>query len=139
MIVMVTKSKAEILIFNVSLTRSYRIPLSVGTFYKSEVICDIVEMDAYRMVLDGLWQFDVDIVYKDSKNTYKWKDEKVTVTPTMRAQKASKVEGKAFLTVTNSASEFTFDKPLYPDDDSESSCFKVEENDVELLKEKILN
>lgn len=63
---------------------------------------------------------------------------KITIVPTLRAQKTSKVEWKAFLAIIISTIEFFFDESFYPDENSGSSCFEVTRNDVEQLEERIL-
>jgi hypothetical protein len=42
-------------------TEVCKIPLSIGKFYKADVICDVIEMDASHVLLGRPWQFDVDV------------------------------------------------------------------------------
>jgi transposase len=51
-------------------TDTCRIPFSIGKSYRDEVICDVVEMDAYHVLLGRSWQYDLDATYKGRDNTY---------------------------------------------------------------------
>lgn len=60
-----------------------RIPYSIGKFYKDEVTCDVVEMDARHLLLGRPWQYDVNATYMGRENVYTfwWHDRKVVLLP----------------------------------------------------------
>lgn len=73
-------------------------------FYKDEVVCDVVEMDAYHVLLGRPWKHDVDATQKGQENTYKfwWHGKKIVLVPTSEREsspKNAKVEGRPFLPV----------------------------------------
>ncbi|XP_058208081.1 uncharacterized protein LOC131321083 [Rhododendron vialii] len=94
----------------VKVTQVCKLPLSIGKFYRANVICDVIEMDASHVLLGRPWQFDVDVVYKGRDNTYcfNWESRKVVMVPTNHkvSVKPSKVAGSSFLTVASSEVEF---------------------------------
>lgn len=47
-----------------------RLNFSIGKHYVDEVSCDVVEIDAYHMILGRPWQFDVDATYRGCDNVY---------------------------------------------------------------------
>lgn len=38
--------------------------------YKDTFLCDIVDMDAYHVLLEPPWEFDLDVVHKGKENAY---------------------------------------------------------------------
>lgn len=51
-------------------TEICRIQFSIGKNYVDEITCDVVEMDAYHMILGRPWQFDMDVTYRCRDNIY---------------------------------------------------------------------
>ena len=47
-----------------------KVPLSIGKYYKDEIVCDMVDMDASHILLGRLWHYDVDATYKGRDNTF---------------------------------------------------------------------
>ncbi|KAF7127595.1 hypothetical protein RHSIM_Rhsim11G0041000 [Rhododendron simsii] len=94
----------------VKVTQICKLPLSIGKFYRAEVTCDVIEMDASHVLLGRSWQFDVDVVYKGRDNTYcfNWESHKVVMVPANHKVSVmpSKVEGSSFLTIASSEVEF---------------------------------
>ena len=45
---------------NMRITKQCNLPLSLGKYYRSNVLCDVVDMDASHVLLGRPWQFDVD-------------------------------------------------------------------------------
>ena len=86
-----------------------RVSFSIGK-YSDEINCDIVNMDACHILFGRPWQFDVDAKHSGRKNTYQLEKEGVryTLLPIVEKNqtKASKVEGRNFLTITHRHSEF---------------------------------
>ena len=46
------------------ITKQCNLPLSLGKHYRSNVLCDVVDMDASHVLLGRPWQFDVDTTHK---------------------------------------------------------------------------
>jgi hypothetical protein len=46
---------------NMRFTKQCDLPLSLGKHYRSDVLCDVVHMDARHVLLGRPWQFDVDL------------------------------------------------------------------------------
>ena len=84
-------------------------PFSIGK-YSDEIYCDIVDMDTHHILFGRPWQFDVNAKHLGRKNTYQLEKEGVhyTFLPMVENNqtKASKVEGRNFLTITHKHSEF---------------------------------
>ncbi|KAK0604146.1 hypothetical protein LWI29_012536 [Acer saccharum] len=51
-----------------NVTEVCKVPISIGQYYREEVACDVVDMDAGHVLLGCPWQFDVDITYKRRDN-----------------------------------------------------------------------
>lgn len=88
-----------------------------GKIYKSDVVCNVVDMDAWHLLLGRPYQFDVNAIHKERENVYElwWKSKNVCLVTLTKKKKNSKVEGKNFL-----ASAFTRYIVLY----RPSSCDK---------------
>lgn len=75
--------------------------------YQDEVVCDVVEMEAFHLLLRRLWQYDVHAVHDGRANTYSfaWKGTKIKVIPS-RTEVAKTKEGKkTLLTINDSTLE----------------------------------
>ncbi|XP_028083283.1 uncharacterized protein LOC114284540 [Camellia sinensis] len=95
----------------VKITEVCKVPISIGKHYKSDVLCDVVDMDASHVLLGRPWQFDVDITFRGRDNTYafNWGSHKIAMSPLKQHKVPPKVEAKSFLTITNSKAEFVAD------------------------------
>ncbi|XP_038989925.1 uncharacterized protein LOC120113183 [Phoenix dactylifera] len=82
-----------------------RVPLSIGRYYKDEVVCDVVDMDACHVLLGRPWQHDTDVTFRGRDNTYlfRWQGRKILLVPMKEkpTPKTSQVEGKSFLAVSS--------------------------------------
>lgn len=58
-----------------------RIPFSIGKYYKDEVLCDVVDMDACHLLLGRPWQFDVAATHNGKENSYvfTWEGKKIAL------------------------------------------------------------
>lgn len=94
---------------NIQVTEHCKVPFSVGK-YKDEVYCDVVDMDACHLLFGRPWQFDKNAHHFGRENIYKLETNgvRMTLLPLNKTTepKASKVEGKFFLTLTHSEKEF---------------------------------
>lgn len=61
---------------DLKVTELCHVPLSIGKSYQDEVNCDVLEMDACRIILGRQWQFHQNVIHKGLENTYSfvWKD-----------------------------------------------------------------
>jgi len=50
--------------------RSFHVPISIGMFYQEPVACDVVDMDACHILLERLWQHDIDATHWGKRNIY---------------------------------------------------------------------
>ncbi|XP_038975304.1 uncharacterized protein LOC120106372 [Phoenix dactylifera] len=80
-----------------------RVPLSIRRYYKDEVVCDVVDMDACHVLLGRPWQHDTNVTFRGRDNTYlfRWQGRKILLLPMKEkpTPKTSQVEGKSFLAV----------------------------------------
>ena len=85
-------------------TEVCKLPFSIGKFYKTDVLCDVVNMDACHVLLGRPWQYDVDAMHRGRRNIYEfwWNEKKIVLVPTSETkevQRVPEVEGTNFLTV----------------------------------------
>ncbi|KAK0582232.1 hypothetical protein LWI29_023177 [Acer saccharum] len=66
-----------------SVTEVCKVPVSIAQYYRDEVTCDVVEMDAGHVLLGRPWQFDVDITYRGRDNVcvFNWNGRKIAMVP----------------------------------------------------------
>ena len=60
-----------------------KVPISIGKFYKDEVMCDVVDMEVTYVLLDSPWLWDRDVMHKGCDNVYKftWKLHRIIMFP----------------------------------------------------------
>lgn len=60
-----------------------KVPFSIGKFYKDDVLCDIVDMDACQLLFGRPWQFDLGTTHDGRKNVYQFFNDgkKITLLP----------------------------------------------------------
>ena len=82
---------------NMRITKQCNLPLSLGKYYRSNVLCDVVDMDASHVLLGRPWQFDVDSTHKGKENSYSfiWNKRKIIILPNQTDHSTSKEGGKA--------------------------------------------
>ncbi|KAJ4719092.1 RNA-directed DNA polymerase [Melia azedarach] len=85
-------------------TKVCKLSFSIGKFYKTDVLCDVVDMDACHVLLGRPWQYDVDAMHRGRRNIYEfWSNgKKIALVPTSETkevQRVPEVEGTNFLTV----------------------------------------
>lgn len=90
-----------------------RVPLSIDKSYASEVVCDVVDMDASHVLLGRPWQFDVKLVYDGRENScrFEWGGRRIIMLPRAEsASKASTTNGKdSVFVVAQTKDEFLGD------------------------------
>ena len=83
-----------------------KIPLSIGKYYKDEIVCDVLDMDACYILLGRSWHYDVDVTYKGQDNTFVfwWFDKKIVLMPQSQSSENNSVTKKDKSLFTNIAS-----------------------------------
>ena len=73
-----------------------KVPLSIGRYYKDEIICDVVDMDTCHILLGRSWHNDVDATYKGRDNTFVfwWFDKKIALMPQSQSSENNSVTKK---------------------------------------------
>uniref|UniRef100_A0ACD5WY96 Uncharacterized protein n=1 Tax=Avena sativa TaxID=4498 RepID=A0ACD5WY96_AVESA len=81
---------------NIRITKQCNLPFSLGKYYRSNVLHDVVDMDASHVLLGRPWQFDVDATHKGKENSYSftWNKRKIIILPNQPNGSASTKEGK---------------------------------------------
>lgn len=93
------------------ITKQCNLPLSLGKHYRSNVLCDVVDMDASHVFLGRPWKIDVDTTHKGKENSYSfiWNKRKIIILPNKTEGNTSKDEGKTMLTISHTSHEFMED------------------------------
>jgi hypothetical protein len=52
----------------VRVTLSCKVLISIGKYYREEVLCDVLDMDVCHILLGRPWKFDNDITYRGRDN-----------------------------------------------------------------------
>ncbi|WVZ80346.1 hypothetical protein U9M48_027830 [Paspalum notatum var. saurae] len=96
---------------NMRITKQCNLPLSLGKYYRSNVLCDVVDMDASHILLGRPWQFDVDATHKGRDNIYSfiWNKRKIIILPNQLNGSTPMVEEKNMLTISHTPSDFASD------------------------------
>jgi len=96
---------------NMKITKQYNLPLSLGKYYRSNVLCDVVDMDASHVLLGRPWQFDVDATHKGRDNSYSfiWNKRRIIILPKKLDGSTSKVEEKNMLAISQTSRDFVED------------------------------
>ena len=55
---------------SIKITDLCHVPISIDKFYQDTVACDVVDMDAYHVLLERPWQHDIDATHRGEENTY---------------------------------------------------------------------
>ena len=112
------------------ITKQCNLPLSLGKHYRSNVLCDVVDMDASHVLLGRPWQFDVDTTHKGKENSYSfiWNKRKIIILRNKTNGNIFKDEGRSMLTITNTSNEFM--EHLKEADLSDALIVKGEEQPV---------
>ncbi|KAG6383186.1 hypothetical protein SASPL_157069 [Salvia splendens] len=95
----------------IKITKQCWLPLSLGKHYRSNVLCDVIDMDACHVLLGRPWQYDVNITHKGRDNWYSfiWNKRKIIILPDKIPNITSKVEEKSMLTINQNSKEFAQD------------------------------
>ncbi|GJZ52625.1 putative nucleotidyltransferase, ribonuclease H [Tanacetum coccineum] len=88
-----------------------RVPLSIGKFYKDEVLCDVVDMNACHLLFGRPWQYDLEITHDGKDNIYRFvKDgKKITLLPLGFKQNSEPQKVEKLLTISRVGTEFVCD------------------------------
>ncbi|KAI4364698.1 hypothetical protein MLD38_020754 [Melastoma candidum] len=88
-----------------------RVPLSIGKYYKDEVMCDVVDMDACQLLFGRPWQFDLGTTHDGRRNVYQFSKDgrKITLLPWGFKHKTDPQRMANLLTITRSKSKLVAD------------------------------
>ena len=92
----------------IQVTDRCRVPLSIGKYYKDEVICDVADMNICQLLFGRPWQYDFDANHSGRRNIYQFvKDgHKVTLMPLSDRRSSISRCSENMLTVAHSGYEF---------------------------------
>ena len=87
----------------VRVTQVCKVPLSIGKYYKEDVLCDVLDMDACHILLRRPWQYDNNVTHKGRDNVmiFQWGDRKIAMAPVSRFDRIPEKQNKNFLVVTS--------------------------------------
>ncbi|KAL9683693.1 hypothetical protein QQ045_015521 [Rhodiola kirilowii] len=123
----------------VRVTRTCKVPISIGKHYREEVPCDVLDMDVCHVLLGRPWQYDLDVTYRGRDNVimFTWEKHKIALTPISSFNRQpSKQTNFLVLKVGDDVIQprkhgpFKVDEVLYLEENSGSSSFEVEETYV---------
>ncbi|KAI5343349.1 hypothetical protein L3X38_011225 [Prunus dulcis] len=84
-------------------------PLSIGKYYRDDVVCDVIDMDACNILLGRPWKFDVDATFKGRDNVilFSWNNHKIAMATIVPSKKSvePKTKSSSFLTLISSEQE----------------------------------
>ncbi|XP_077217939.1 uncharacterized protein LOC143852441 [Tasmannia lanceolata] len=90
---------------------------SIGKYYKDEVVCDVIDMEACHILLGWPWQYDVDSTHRGKDNVYVFvKDGRKIILAPMKGEnqpKTSQVEGRSLLAMGDFMRESTERGEIY--------------------------
>lgn len=89
------------------MTECCRVPFSIGRWYKDEVVCDVLEMDACHILLGRPWQYDVNATHHGKDNVYEflWQSKMIKFLP-MAASNVAETQSKIGQLFTVNGPEF---------------------------------
>ncbi|GKE94801.1 transposon ty3-I gag-pol polyprotein, partial [Tanacetum coccineum] len=87
------------------------VPLSIGKFYKDEVLCDVVDINVCHLLFGRPWQYDLEITHDGKDNIYRFvKDgKKITLLPLGFKQNSEPQKVEKLLTISRVGTEFVCD------------------------------
>ena len=75
----------------VTIDKRCLVKFTIGKFYKDEIWCDVILMDACHILLGRPWQYDRKVTHDGEKNTYTfWKDGSKVVLLPLKDEKKTK-------------------------------------------------
>ncbi|KAL9685407.1 hypothetical protein QQ045_022857 [Rhodiola kirilowii] len=101
----------------VRVTRTCKVPFSVGKYYREEVPCDVLDMDVCHVLLGRPWQYDNDVTYRgwDNVMMFTWGKHKIVLSFISSFDRQPSKQSN-FLVMTHSEQEFSADV-------EEAQCF----------------
>ena len=67
--------------FETHITKTCRVPFSIRKYYQDEILCDVVDMDAFHILLGRPWQYNVNALHKGKESSYifLWREKKIVL------------------------------------------------------------
>lgn len=92
----------------IKVTEICRVPLSIGKFYKDEVVCDVVDMNACHLLFGRPWQYDLETIHDGKNNICRFvKDgKKITLLPLGFKHNSESWKVENLMTVSSVGAEF---------------------------------
>nr|GEU52353.1 retrotransposon protein, putative, Ty3-gypsy subclass [Tanacetum cinerariifolium] len=89
-------------------TEICKVPLAIGKHYNELVTCDVVDMEAWHVLLERPWQHDVDTIHQGKSNMYlfKYSGKTIAMLPLGVVSLKKKLENKTLVTLVASPKEF---------------------------------
>ncbi|GJW93896.1 transposon ty3-I gag-pol polyprotein, partial [Tanacetum coccineum] len=89
-------------------TEICKVPLAIGKHYNDLVTCDVVDMEAWHVLLGRPWQHDVDSTHQGKSNMYlfKWSRKNIAMLPLGVVSLKMKLKNKTLVTLVASPKEF---------------------------------
>ncbi|XP_020696713.1 uncharacterized protein LOC110109849 [Dendrobium catenatum] len=87
----------------IAVIESCCVPFSIGKNYVSEVVCDVIDMDASHWILGRPWQFDMSATHDCRSNTYtfSWKGKTLRLLPGQGDSEPSNHNNKLLMLVVS--------------------------------------
>ncbi|KAL9665148.1 hypothetical protein QQ045_020559 [Rhodiola kirilowii] len=94
----------------VRVTRTCKVPISIGKHYREEVPCNVLDMDVCHVLLGRPWQYDLDVTYRgwDNVMMFTWEKHKIAMTPISSFDRQPSKQSN-FLVMKHSEKEFSAD------------------------------
>ncbi|GKB15705.1 transposon ty3-I gag-pol polyprotein [Tanacetum coccineum] len=89
-------------------TEICKVPLVIGKHYNELVTCDVVDMEAYHVLLGRPWKHYMDATHQGKSNMYlfKWSGKTISILPLSVVSPKTKLENKTLVTLAASPKEF---------------------------------
>ncbi|XP_012844444.1 PREDICTED: uncharacterized protein LOC105964483 [Erythranthe guttata] len=89
-------------------TEHCRVPLSIGKHDSSEMLCDVIDMDASHVLLGRPWHYDVDVIYRGRDNScmFQWGGRKIIMLPSNDPVRETKAVDRPVFSISQSEGEF---------------------------------
>ncbi|XP_020245285.1 uncharacterized protein LOC109823419 [Asparagus officinalis] len=88
---------------SMKVTELCRVPLSLGKTYNDSITYDVVDMNAYHVLLGRSWQYDVETKHGSKKNEYSfvWMNKKIILPPIPSSPKNPKDQKSKHISLCN--------------------------------------
>ncbi|CAM8983189.1 unnamed protein product [Rhodiola kirilowii] len=94
----------------IRVTRTCKVPISIGKYYREEVPCDVLDMDVCHVLLGRPWQYDNGVTYRGRDNVvlFAWEKHKIAIAP-ISSFSRQPAKQSSFLAIAHNEQEFSAD------------------------------